>query len=216
LGLFRSDDAARSLTVVLGCVSILPVRGLARRIGDERVGFAAALLIAVSPLHAWHSQEGRGYALYYLVTALACWSFFRALETNRDRDRLAYAGCGVIGLYRFVILLLTNVLEPLSRARISGAALAHSLLVEGTLPLAWLARPDFAFEATTAFAVPFRPGAIAYSCLALPAGYSIGPSGAELHKMTTAEAASSLGGWLTALGAGVVVLAIHGAHVLGR
>jgi mannosyltransferase len=223
LRLFRSDDAARWLTVVLGCVSVLPVWGLARSIGGERVGVAAALLIAVSPLHVWHSQDGRGYALYFLVAALACWTFLRALETNRDRDWLAYAACGIIGMYvhyHFAILLLTLalvlLLEPLSKPRIRGAGLALSLLVLGTLPLAWLARSDFASEASTAFAVPFRPGAIAYSYFAVLAGYSIGPSVAELHKMTMAEAASSLGGWLIALGFGVMVLTIHGARVLGR
>lgn len=223
LRLFQSDAAARWLTAVLGAASILPVWGLGRRIGGARVGFATAFLIAVSPFHVWHSQNGRGYVLYFLLAALACWSFYEALETNRTRHWVAYAIVGALGMYThyyFAFLLLVNalalVLEPLSRPRIRGAALALGVLVVGTVPLAWVALPDFASESATPFAVPFHLAAIPYSYFALLVGYSIGPSVAELHSMKAAEAATSMAGWLIALGLWVGILGIHGARELGR
>ncbi|MBA3497135.1 MAG: glycosyltransferase family 39 protein [Gemmatimonadales bacterium] len=222
LRLFRSDAAARWLTVALGCVSVLPVWGLARRLGGHRVGVATAVLIAASPMHVWHSQNGRGYILYFLLAALTCSSFYRALETNDNRHWLTYAICGVLGMYAhyyFVFLLLTQgltlILEPVFKARLKGATLALGTLVVGVLPLAWVALPDFTSEAVTPFAVPFQPAAIPYSYFALLTGYSLGPSAAELHTMKPADMAAGLAGWLVALGVSVTILAVNGAKELG-
>jgi hypothetical protein len=221
LGLFKSDDAAHGLTVVLGCVSVLPVWGLARSIGGERVDFAAALLIAVSLVRLAFS--GRSWLHPVLSGRRSGLPVLPPSTGNRSRPRLAdvlrvwdHRDVRPLPLRNTVAQqCLVLLLEPLSRPRIRGAATALSLLVVVTLPLPWLASADFASKTRTAFAIPIPTRRDPVLLFALLAGCSIGPSIAELHKTTAAEAATSLGGWLIALGFGVVVVAIHGARVLG-
>src|SRR5687768_7349691 len=71
LSLFADDVAGRSLSVLFGMLSIYVVWLLAREIGGDRIGLWTALLIAVSPLHIWYSQEGRAYALYLLLATIS-------------------------------------------------------------------------------------------------------------------------------------------------
>ncbi|HUW10967.1 MAG TPA: glycosyltransferase family 39 protein, partial [Anaerolineae bacterium] len=67
--------AARLLSVAVG-VATVPLAFVAgRRLGGERAGLLAALLLAISPLHVFYSQEVRMYGLVVLLglasTALA-------------------------------------------------------------------------------------------------------------------------------------------------
>ncbi len=77
LRLGSSEFAVRSLSVLIGLASIGAAYGLARGLFDRRVGLLSALLLAVSPLHIWYSQEAR---MYILVAALGlCSAYFMLL-----------------------------------------------------------------------------------------------------------------------------------------
>jgi hypothetical protein len=70
----------RSLSALVG-TALIPVAYLiGRRLGSQRAGLFAALLIAVNPLQVWYAQEARTYALLALLSALSFWAFLRALE----------------------------------------------------------------------------------------------------------------------------------------
>jgi mannosyltransferase len=61
---------SRFLSVLIGVISIAQIIRLGRQLGLEVVGLGAALLLAISPVHVWYSQETRMYILLAsLVTA---------------------------------------------------------------------------------------------------------------------------------------------------
>ncbi len=63
--------AGRLISAVAGTLTIGVVYLLGAVLLNRRVGVAAGLLVAVSPLHIWYSQEGRMYALAIFFVALA-------------------------------------------------------------------------------------------------------------------------------------------------
>lgn len=81
LRLGSSEFAVRSLSVLIGLGSIGAAYGLAKGLFDRRVGLLSALLLAVSPLHIWYSQEAR---MYILVAALGLYSAYFMLLALRE------------------------------------------------------------------------------------------------------------------------------------
>jgi 4-amino-4-deoxy-L-arabinose transferase-like glycosyltransferase len=85
-----SEFIVRLLSVALGLVSITGIYLLARQLFNEKVGLLSALLLAVSPLHLWYSQEAR---MYMLVLTLGLYSAYFLLLALRKGERwhwLAY------------------------------------------------------------------------------------------------------------------------------
>ncbi|MEM7624868.1 MAG: glycosyltransferase family 39 protein [Planctomycetota bacterium] len=73
------DAALRSLSAVLGVLTVPAVFFAGRRLFDRRVGLIAALFCAVSPFQVYYSQEHRYYALLLLLGTLSIWCLLAAL-----------------------------------------------------------------------------------------------------------------------------------------
>jgi mannosyltransferase len=86
-----SAVGVRSLSALLGTALIPAAFFIARRLGSQRAGLFAALLIAVNPLQVWYSQEARTYALLALLSALSFWAFIRALDQPHASRMAAWA-----------------------------------------------------------------------------------------------------------------------------
>jgi len=77
------EVAVRSLSAVAGALTVLPMVGLGRRLFDERVGWAAGLLLAVSPYHIGYSQEARMYGCAVLLALVSTYAFWRMVQGAR-------------------------------------------------------------------------------------------------------------------------------------
>jgi uncharacterized membrane protein len=113
----HGEAALRSLSVVFGVVGVLATWAIGRRYG---VGFAAALLLAVSPFFVHYEQEMRVYAL------LVAWSGLTTLAYLRLVDRPNRWRAGTYVLAAAVLIYL----HPLSGWMLVAHALATLLLVE--------------------------------------------------------------------------------------
>jgi len=94
-----SEFAARALSVCVGLISIAVIYQLGKKLFDEQVGTVGALLLAVSPLHIWYSQETRMYALVTLLAMVGSFWLWQALHRRRASYWIAYAVCMALGLY---------------------------------------------------------------------------------------------------------------------
>jgi hypothetical protein len=91
LGLGQSDWWVRLPAMVFGAAAVFLLGLWVRRIGGEVAGIAAALLLAVCPMHVAMSQEVRPYALMFFL-ALACGlCYVRARERDRAVDWILFA-----------------------------------------------------------------------------------------------------------------------------
>lgn len=94
-----SAFAVRALSATVGLLSIAIIFCLGRALLSQTAGLISALLLAISPLHIWYSQETRMYALVTLLSLAASYWFWRALTEDRPRLWLAYALCMAAALY---------------------------------------------------------------------------------------------------------------------
>jgi mannosyltransferase len=92
MGIFGSSDVAvRSLSGVIGVITV-PLAWLAgRRLGGRVLGFSAMLLVATSPFAVRYDTETRMYALVALLTVLGYLALDRALRKPRPGNLIAVA-----------------------------------------------------------------------------------------------------------------------------
>jgi mannosyltransferase len=77
------EVGVRSLSALVGTLTLPVVFAAGRRLVSERAGLIATALAAFNPLLVWYSQEARAYALLVLLAALALLFFARAMEGER-------------------------------------------------------------------------------------------------------------------------------------
>ena len=180
------ETVLRLPSVFFGAASVPLLYLIGKDWFGHRVGLAAALLLAASPLHLYYSQEARPYAavVCFALASMVCLN--RVLEGRRRfRWQVGFAVsfaamlfCHPIALAFVLTIALQIVLaqERLKLAQVrgmligAGAATAVLLLVLAALP-------------------PIRPvpvesrgvAALPYTVWAFSVGYSLGPSIRDLH-----------------------------------
>jgi hypothetical protein len=88
-----SEVALRSLSALLGTLTIPLTYLVGRMAGGRGVGLLAAALLATSPVHVYYSQEARTYALLCAATTVAVLGLLRFLGAYGDPPtRIGNAG----------------------------------------------------------------------------------------------------------------------------
>ncbi len=131
-----TGEFALRLPSALAGIAAVPVMwGIGLELAGRRAALLGALLVAVSPLFVWYSQEARAYGLFVLMAALAMLCFLRA-RSRPTRGRMAlFALTGALAMlthYFAVFLLIPMVLLLLrehSRRRAAAPAVAALVIV---------------------------------------------------------------------------------------
>lgn len=106
----RIHDSAfffRLPSVIWGSLSCLLIFFLANKLFSRRVALSAALLLACSPFHLHHSQDGRMYSLMMFLSLGACWTQLEYLDRALSFKSKAFLGW-YLAWVLFTILGLYN------------------------------------------------------------------------------------------------------------
>jgi mannosyltransferase len=76
----KSEFLLRFASVFFGVLSVVMIERVGRRVGGERVGLLAALLLAINPFATWFAQDARMYAMVPFFVLMAMDGFMRATE----------------------------------------------------------------------------------------------------------------------------------------
>lgn len=102
LWLGKSSFSVRFFAVIGGVLLVPLGYAVARRwSGRERVGWLAALYMAVAPLLVYYGQVARMYSLCALLLLLSAYFLLRALDENRVHDYIAFTLISAAALYTF-------------------------------------------------------------------------------------------------------------------
>jgi uncharacterized membrane protein len=88
---------ARLLSLLIGMILVIQTLHLGRGMGGDVIGLGAGLLLAVSPMHVWYSQEARMYILLASLTTAATAALWSCLH-GRSRW-VIYGLYSVLALY---------------------------------------------------------------------------------------------------------------------
>jgi mannosyltransferase len=107
--LFGTTEAGlRSLSALIGTITVPVAWRAAREWFSPRAGLIAAALVAVNPFFVWYSQEARSYALLVLTAALSLLFLARALRNPTPRALALWALTAALALltHYFAVFLL--------------------------------------------------------------------------------------------------------------
>jgi mannosyltransferase len=82
----RGEWGVRSLSALVGSLTVLVGYAIGRQLSGRRVGLVLAAIVAFDPMLIWYSQEARSYAMLVFFAALSFLFFLRSLDTRRGRD----------------------------------------------------------------------------------------------------------------------------------
>ena len=99
LRLGDSETVVRGLSALVGCLTVPVLYGLGRVLFHRTVGLISALLLVLSPLHLWYSQEARMYALVTFLGACSVYCLLLALRSNAWHLWLGYILSTTMALY---------------------------------------------------------------------------------------------------------------------
>ena len=95
----RSEFLIRFPSALFGILTVSVIYAVATRLFDETTGLLSAMLLAVSPFHAYYSQEVRMYTLLGLATLLSTYCALRYLEHQEARLWIAFVLSSSLSLY---------------------------------------------------------------------------------------------------------------------
>ncbi len=112
--------ALAAFPFLLSLAGIVCVFFLGRELFDSRTGVAAALLLALNPLHVKYATEIRAYNLLACLAALSLLFAWRYLCDRRAADAAAWGAIAVLGMYTHYVFAALLAVE----AVFMGAAFA--------------------------------------------------------------------------------------------
>ncbi len=138
-----SEFVLRFFSLIFGLLTISFIYVLGRRLLGTASGLLAALLLAISPLYLWYSQEARMYTLVTFLCLLSSYLLLRAVEGKAGFLWGGYILVNILAVYShfyafFVLafhLLFLLVWWAVNR---KGDTLLAGLLSQGGVVLAYL------------------------------------------------------------------------------
>ncbi len=98
VGLDYSDAALRALGSILGALTVWGILLLARATGNRLAGWISALLVALSPILVWYSQELRMFQPAATGIVWFAYALWRAWHTPTPGRRLVWWAAAVIAI----------------------------------------------------------------------------------------------------------------------
>ncbi|MGH2846847.1 MAG: phospholipid carrier-dependent glycosyltransferase, partial [Thermoleophilaceae bacterium] len=141
------ETGMRLLPALLGTLLVPATWAAARETLSRRAALIAALMVAVSPLLVWYSQEARAYALLALLSTLGFLFFLRALSptggrgaapsrTPAARDLALWSLCSALAVATHYFAVFAVAVEGVWLLRAATAADRGRVLAACAAPVA--------------------------------------------------------------------------------
>jgi mannosyltransferase len=138
-----TETGLRSLSALLGVLTVPVAYGAARKLVSTRAGVIAAALVAFNPYLIWYSQEARAYSLIVLLTGLTVLAFAYARIDPSPRVMVAWIAACALALateYYAVLLIAPEALWLLHLHRRRRSVWSSiGVLLLWSAPLLWFA-----------------------------------------------------------------------------
>ncbi len=90
---------ARLLSVIIGVINVAQILLFGKKIAGIAIGLLSGILLAVSPMHVWYSQEIRMYILLVALTTASTTALWWALQDNKPYRWIFYGFFSTLSIY---------------------------------------------------------------------------------------------------------------------
>lgn len=183
----RTAFAVRFFALLAGVLSVPLLVVTGRRLGMDKAGWLAALLLTFAPYHVWYSQEAKMYSWVVLVTLIQVLLFLAAWQSGRIVPWLVYLAIAALSVYIHFfmalmiavaglwILLLIVLEKRLSRQLVWRIGLVIGFLAILYLPLARWQIPFLLTPAETGYYPYSLPEMVRILVVGFSLGFRPGP-----------------------------------------
>jgi hypothetical protein len=85
-----TELSARAIPLMAGLATIAMMPALGSRLATRNAGWVAAVLLTVSPIHIWYSQEARQYSLIMFMTVVVVLLWHRLKDRSTPGGRVLF------------------------------------------------------------------------------------------------------------------------------
>jgi uncharacterized membrane protein len=136
-----TEIATRSLSLIFGVISIYIIFLLGKRLFNEKTGIYSSILLTVSAISIYYSQETRPYTLFILLTMLSFYFYLSLLEKNNWKNKILYFIPSLLMIYThlfsFLSLFVQNVYYILKNWK-NKKNLVHWISLQAVLGILFL------------------------------------------------------------------------------
>jgi len=111
----NSEFSTRLLSAFLGTIAIYVTYLLGSLIFNKKTGIVAALLLAISPIHIYYSQETRTYSLFFLLTLLSMYFYVKMKNGCSKKYVAGYITVSVLLLYSHLYSLFIVIAQNIDK-----------------------------------------------------------------------------------------------------
>ena len=208
LHLGESEWLTRLPYAILSILDVGVIMLLSREVVARRVWLRAGLFLALLPIHVWYAQEVRWYSQWALLTTLSYLALLKAWRTERLRWWIGFMIAAALNVYTFVVTLPVLTMQAVTAwflpdrgsrrafrlkafAAMAGVGLLALPALSSALGLLGLSSEFPALgiggpgSGVVSIGTPRSTSlaAVPYTFFAYLAGFSIGPTVAELHAL---------------------------------
>ena len=186
------ERTARLPSAMFGTLEVLVLFIFGTRLFSFNVGLLAALFLALSPLHLWYSQEARWYAQWSFMTTCSYLALLYVWRNNRATSWIYYGLTTILNVYTFIYSWIVIALQTLGvwfsrgvreapRRFLVRMFAVQALAAGAALPILWLTLHRL--DRASGTPRPVGLGDLPYTFFTYAAGFSAGPTVAELHAL---------------------------------
>jgi len=200
IALGTEEFTLRLPSALFGVLTVPASYALGTRLIGRSRALVVALLVALSPFHVWYSQEARPYAMLMFLATVSALCFLGWLQRGGATWWWSWIGASVLCVLTFrpaAYILIFQGMFLVFVWRAYGRRFVRTVaqpvvwvpaLILFLIGLPWvfdssedLYRSLFDPESMFRNLQPVSAAALPYTFFALTAGFSVGPSVAELH-----------------------------------
>ena len=198
-----SDFLLRLPSALFGIASLPVLYILARDLTSRQAAIFSVFVLALSPFHIWYSQEGRMYSQLMFFSLLSSVLLMQALRRGKTRWWIYYTLVSAAGMYTHVFMAVALSAQffwvllfhrrHLLSITASGVAVAL-LFLPWVVFLPWVSHfvskvstVGLTGGTTSEGRAGFTWAAMPYTFFVYSAGFSLGPTVAELHENKSAQ-----------------------------
>ncbi len=146
MGWFGKDEISlRLLSAFFGILLIPSIYAAGTLLFDKRAGLFAALMLAISPIQIYYSQEVKMYTLLPLLSLISFFSLYMCLKENKRRYWAIYGVTTILILYTHnyaVFLLMAELCFFVFSSHKPKGAFLRFALTQGLVILLFLPRAE--------------------------------------------------------------------------